>query len=44
MLGGGYANVSVPAGLVPIKAYVTVDEKVTNPNLLNCIGTFRPVT
>jgi hypothetical protein len=32
------------AGLIAIKAYVTVDEKVTDPKLLDGIGTYRAIT
>jgi hypothetical protein len=32
------------AGLVPIKAYVAVDEEVTATKLLDGVGTFRAIT
>ena len=32
------------AGLIAIKAYVTVDEEVTDPKLLDGIGTYRAIT
>ena len=31
-------------GLITIKAYVTVDEEVTDPKLLDGIGTYRAIT
>ncbi len=32
------------AGLITIKAYVAVDEEVTDPKLLDGIGTYRAIT
>ncbi len=32
------------AGFIAIKAYVTVDEEVTDPKLLDGIGTYRAIT
>ncbi len=32
------------AGLIAIEAYVTVDEEVTDPKLLDGVGTFRAIT
>ena len=32
------------AGLISIKAYVTVDEEVTDPKLLDGIGTYQAIT
>ncbi len=32
------------AGLIAIKAYVTVDDEVTDPKLLNGIGMYQAIT